>query len=493
MSILLVILLSLSCAVLTFQKEINTNGDNAAYITLAKSLAQGEGFRFISSPDKERNEAFPLGYPLFLSLFIRLFGFHLFLLKGVMVGVYTLCMLLFLLLARRMLEGKYLAAALLLSITNYWLLDNASINMSELFYMLFVLAGLLFFQTFSEKGGSLHLGIACALMVLSIFVRSVGIAFLLALILFLIYHKRYIFSVVVFAGYFVLNTLHKPLLANPDAYFSVLFMKDPYQPYLGMWTLGEFVARVKYNIVFYLGNVIQMTLLSFMSDMQSLSPGMVIGFSVLIAGLLLAYPYKRILTAKFDLFLRGAIIIYMGVLMVRPEVWSGSRFIVPLIPLFFLMALQNLAWLETRFLKAEYAAKAQKLILAVSIIWSLLNFGEAYRKSHTPLTQDWVDYLSMAGWVRENTDTSAVFCARSPYIFYLKSDRRCVGIPVKPSTAESIQYLEKYRIRYVVIDQFKWTGSTQKYVVPLLREYPNRFTPVKSEGKEGASIYRFNP
>jgi hypothetical protein len=491
--VLLVAFLALAAALLTFQKELNTNGDNAAYLILAKSLAKGEGLRYINFPDRPKSDSFPVGYPLFLSVFIRLFGYNLMMLKSVMVALFAASMASFFFLAKGVLEGKYLASAMVLTFTNYWLLDNASINMSELLFTQFVIGGLIFFRRSSVEEPGWNLAAACAILVLSIFIRAAGVALLLALLLFLAYRRRFVFAGGVLAAYLVLYFLHKPLMADTGTgYVGVLFLKDPYAPYLGALSIGEFITRVQYNVVFYLGHVIQMTLLSFMSDMESLSPAGVLTFSLLIAGLLLAYPFKAILKSDFDLFLRGFIILYMGVLMVRPEVWSGSRFIVPLIPLFYLAAFQNLQWLGERFFKREYLPRVRNLVLAVAVVWSLLNFGEAFRKSHTPLPSDWVDYNGLAAWAASNTDTSAQFCARSPYIFYLKSGRKCAGIPVKPDPVAGWQYLREKKVDYVVVDRFKWSGSTQKYVVPVLLRYPERFSKVAETGKEGASIFKMN-
>lgn len=488
---LLVVVLALAAALFTFQKEMNVNGDNAAYLVLAKSLSQGEGLRYINFPDKPKSDTFPVGYPFFLSVFIRLFGYNLTLLKSVMVAVFVACVVLFFFLARGVLHGKALAAAVLLTLSNFWLLDNASVTLSELFFTLIILAGLLFFRRFCASGRTADLVLASALLTASVFVRVVGMAFLIALLLFLAHRRRFLFAGGVLAFYVVLYFLHKPLVADTSGYAGVLFLKDPYAPHLGAWTLGEFIARIRTNVGFYLGTVIQMTLLSFMSDMQGLSPAAVATFSILIGAVLLAYPYKRLLSAPFDLFLRGGIVIYMAVLMIRPEVWSGARFIVPLIPLFYLAAFQNLQWLGEGFLKAQYLQKALNLVLAVAAVWSLLNFGEAFQKSHTPLTEDWVDYNALAVWAGANTDTSAQFCARSPHIFYLKAGRKCVGIPVTPTPAGGLLYLREKKVDYVVVDRFKWSGSTQKYVVPVILRFPERFSQVTTAGKDNAAVFRF--
>jgi hypothetical protein len=174
-------------------------------------------------------------------------------------------------------------------------------------------------------------------------------------------------------------------------------------------------------------------------------------------------------------------------------VWSGSRFIVPLIPFFYLVALQNLQWVGGRFLNSPFQARAQNLILAVACLWSVLNFGEAYRKAHTPLSEDWVDFFSMAEWAKGGADSAAVFCARSPFLFHLKSGRLCVPIPFDVTPEQGLGYFRDKGVNYVAVDRFKWTGSTGRYVAPVLMQFPDRFSRTFSAGKEGAAVYKVNP
>ena len=58
---------ALFLGVWTFDSKLSLSGDNAEFITLARSLAQGEGLSYINSPDPRPSTKFPFGFPLLLA------------------------------------------------------------------------------------------------------------------------------------------------------------------------------------------------------------------------------------------------------------------------------------------------------------------------------------------------------------------------------------------------------------------------------------------
>ena len=51
----------------TFDAKLSLSGDNAEFIALAHSLAQGEGLLHINSPDPQPATKYPFGFPLLLA------------------------------------------------------------------------------------------------------------------------------------------------------------------------------------------------------------------------------------------------------------------------------------------------------------------------------------------------------------------------------------------------------------------------------------------
>jgi hypothetical protein len=488
---MLVFLFSCLIGFTVFQRELNTNGDNGTYLCYAISLAQGDGFRLANYPDHPKSTQLPILFPLLLAAFIKISGFNLLLLKAVMLTVFGLMSAVFFLLARKSLEGRLLYGLLMLTISNYWLLDNASITMSELTFTLLLLSGVYFLARHEEEKRPWPLALACAFLLLSPFVRTIGFTGILAFQAYLIYTKRYRLAAGSLAAFLGLYLLHQKALMGPgDNYLSALLLKEPYSPELGHVGPLGFLQRMGDNAIFYATNTVEMTLLSFMSEegMGRTAGGLI--FTGLFVALLFLYPPRRLKQERLNLFIRVFVLFYLGVLLTWPKVWSGSRFVVPIIPFLFLIAFQNVRYLLDRFLQPVYKARALGLIAAVSTVWAALNYGAIYKKAHEPLTPDWRDYYALAQWSGPNLPEGSVVCARSPFLFYLKSGRLCLPIPFTADREKALAYLAEKKIDYMVIDHFKWTGSTQAYVAPLIQIYPDRFTPVST--KPEAILYRFN-
>jgi hypothetical protein len=407
-----------------------------------------------------------------------------------MLVVFGLSMVIFFLIARRVLQGKLLLGIMALVLTNFWLLDNSSIVMSELTFMLCLLAGYLLLVRFEETDIIKFMGFAGLLFILSVFVRTIGISVFLTVFAYLILKKQYRLLAGLTLAFVVLYFVNKSFMQPKSNYLTDLFKVNPYQPHLGSVGFVGFFKRIWDNTLFYMGNVIQMTLFSFMSELVLVDKAAVIALTVVFTAILFAYPPKRLWESHGDLFLRAFLIIYMGVLFVWPRVWSGSRFVVPIIPFLYLVAFQNIAWLVNRYMEEKYKMRLQGLILAISLVWALMNFSSAYKKTHEPLSEDWVSYFELAGWTKENVKEDAIFCARKPFLWHLKSNKLCVPIPFSTNPYESWKHLRDYNVQYVVIDKFKWTGSTQRYVVPLINNSPEKFDSLVTKGKDKAGIFR---
>ncbi|MFH0920565.1 MAG: hypothetical protein V1913_09405 [Fibrobacterota bacterium] len=470
-----------------FQAELNTNGDNGSYISYARSLAAGKGLTLASHPLHLKSDKFPILYPLFLAFWIKFFGYHLFLLKVAMLGIFALGMALFLFIARRSFSGLLLLGLCALTATNYWLLDNATITMSEPFFMLFLLGAYLAFQRYEEHGRSTDLLLAIGCVLLTPFIRTIGIAPALALFAWLAFKRKWRWLAGCGAAYALFYLVNRGFMA-PGGYGSILFLADPYNPEMGTIGLPDLFRRIIDNALFYSENTVQMTLFSFLGDQARFDRTSVLLFTVLFVVVFFALPLREILRRPGALFLRLLVLLYLGILLTWPMVWSGPRFVVPIIPFLLLILFENGHFWITRFVTPDLLPRLKKAACAVCLLWSVLNFSAIYQKTHTPLTSDWTDFYRLAEWSKSALPDSAVVCARSPFLFYLKSNRMSVPIPFTLDRNKAFNHLKENRAGYVVIDHFQWTGSTQVYLAPLLEEFKDRFELVKTLGS--AALYR---
>ena len=77
--------------------------------------------------------------------------------------------------------------------------------------------------------------------------------------------------------------------------------------------------------------------------------------------------------------------------------------------------------------------------------------------------------------VKKNETGVVVSCGK-PSLFYTYADNYTMRYKFTKDPAELIADLEKQKVDYVVIDQVY--GNTFQYLLPAVRQYPNRFEQV---------------
>ncbi len=180
--------------------------DDGTYLVLAKSLASGNGYRYLNLPGTPPATHFPPGYPVFLALFLRLSpdiqtGIALAklanaaLLPAVALGAFTFC--------RRILGWKPWPAAgvSLLGVTAPALLSMNAGLMSETLFLAALFPALILSERLARRsqGAWAAAGLGALLGILQL-IRSIGLPALGAVLLVLALRRRWRDGVWVFAA-----------------------------------------------------------------------------------------------------------------------------------------------------------------------------------------------------------------------------------------------------------------------------------------------------
>jgi hypothetical protein len=168
--------------------------------------------------------------------------------------------------------------------------------------------------------------------------RSAGLPLVLALLGVLSLRRAYFagaFLAVPFAllsGWWFLRARSG---AGDGAYQSEFWMVNPYEPELGAIGWMDLPFRVGENLRIYLSNVLPAQWWSGSSEVAALIVGL------LLAGAALWGYILRIRARPLggaELFL----LLYAGIILLWPSVWSGERFLIPLLPILLLLAGEGL-------------------------------------------------------------------------------------------------------------------------------------------------------
>lgn len=461
----------------TFDSKLALLGDNASYYMLGKSIAQGEGYVNISRITKSPNNHYPPGYPAIISV-VMLFTDSIVAVK-ILNGLFLFggLILTFLLISR--LTENYIFGFIvtILCAFNSHLLFYGSLMMSEVPYMFFSLLAIYLFSLidFDQIKPNIKYLIGAFLsMVVAYYVRSLGVALLAGFCLHFLLRKNWK-MIGITIGSMIIGGL--PWFIRGQAYGGASYMNqlkmiNPYNPGLGTADFGDFTSRFWSNFSRYITSEIPDVIFNFRPDYNNTYT-----FSQWIIGLVfIGIIFLGIFQLKHHRWsIMGYLLATFGILMIWPDVWIGVRFIVPITPILLLGFFNGFYFLFQKIRNQKQLSIAVLYSPLVILLFLIKPFGELHDKAKTDFPPAWQRYFEVANWIKTNEKGAVVSCGK-PSLFYTYADNFTMRYKFTQDASELITDLEKQQVDYVVIDQVY--GNTFQYLLPAVRQYPNRFEQV---------------
>ena len=477
----------------SFDRLPSPIGDNAEFAILARSLATGHGFRYLNHPDLLPATKYPPGFPLFLAMWIPLFGGSMIVMKVVVLMCYVLLVLATFLLARKFLGQAESAIASLMIATSAGvpalatgIVPYSHEVLSDVPYALFSLAALVLIID-ASKTRSLLVGLG--LVIWAYVVRTAGVSLVAAAAVFLLLRSRRreaLVLVICFVAFSGLWALRNYLAGGEGSrYFQVLVAKNPYDPDLGTLGVVDVLNRIVVNFLAYVGGFLQENILPALVGSWS-RPVFRWPFSLLMMAVMVLGGYRlRRRALLLNLYLLG----YAVVCLLWPEVWRSGRFMVPVAPIaavyFVSGAMRVLGYLKVKRLAA--------LVVCAAIAATNLYSVSQYAARERGYTVGWANYISTAVWARENTGPDALFLCRSAYLYYVFSGRKAIGYPFTRDCEAMRDYLAKWRPDYIVIDNELGFPQTQVYLLPVLITMEDELESAYATGEPINAVFKFTP
>ncbi len=493
-----------SLAAISLDSSLRGKGDDAHYVVLAKSIAEGKGFRQINSPRMPMETTFPFGFPLLLAPIIKIFGVSIAALKLV-PAVCTMAAVAATYWLFALSVGRVWASVLALIVASCPLVVSFSTQLRSeaLSLALTTLCLALAIGCARERDG---LTVRCVILALALWfallTRTIGVVLVLAMIPYLWFeqrNKKALFLAamiaVTAAPFLVLGQSSTPQDTN---YLFRALHVEPNLEESRMLSGREMAARLAAHAWRYARDLSELLLLPFAAALHRA------GLTAVAYALALAMAALVGVGIKAD-FRTGRRLLAMFtplyILFLLPQPACEPRYLLPVVPM--------LAWFTIRGMGAV-AARTQSLFLNISPtnarngLAALLVIGGLVGGIHTAVTKpdklmslpEVADYKRAGTWIATNTpDDSIILCVK-PFYMYLWAGRRTEGFPItaRPATLES--WVRYTQATHLVIDSFGWRDKRTAAFQDIAQRRPltyRRMDVAQTSGSRPTLVYEIGP
>ncbi len=480
----------------------HTGGDHTAYLALGHALAEGMGYIELWDPEWPVHTKYPPGFPMVLALLMLLGAttWSAFKLSSA-VAVSAATLLAFAWAARRVGPLAAGALAVLLVLAGGWQ-DASRWILSEPWFLVWTFLALWAGERGLEepettsgpsRADAVWLAVGGLSALMAFGVRSAGIPLVLAFGLALLWAGRRRAAAVfggataLVVGGWMLHTAR----GGEGAYQDEFWLVDPYDPELGTVTAFGLLGRIWDNLVLYVGRVLP-------GEWWPAAPAWLLAVGGLVAAGLALWGWLSAVRSRpgpAELFLP----LYAGMILLWPQVWSGDRFFLPLLPLVLLyagtVAVGVAREVERRLqwdggLLPGLVLAAGVVALAGPAIPATLQKAEIAGTCRTQveITGDafschgagFAEFRAAASWMAVGLPDDAVLLSRKPRIAYALGAPPGRTFPFVRDPDEFLARADEVGARYLLVDRVDAVAG--RYLPGVLEGRPRAFCYVGGWG-----------
>ncbi|MBQ7162147.1 MAG: glycosyltransferase family 39 protein [Bacteroidales bacterium] len=485
-----------------FNEKLDLNGDNAAYIELARNIAQGHGFTNETLDGAwHPHSHFPVGYPFILSLMV-LCGLDNLIAFKVLNGLFLLggAILFYFLLTRHTKNAHLAFVCALLTVMSPHVLKFATMAMSEMSFLFFMILTMWALSRSGEEKKSFgpFFVVAALGAAACYYLRAVGAAVLFANLVFYLFRREWKqaavgtgISVVAILPWMIRNRL----AGVSRDYLMPILAKNPWRPEEGnIASVGEFFKKIWTNL--------DETALSgyrhiLFPNWQGYGNGPSSTMTLILgAVILLVVLYGLWNTGKMRFALEALFIANIGFLLL----WNGGngvRYVTPFIPFLFLGFWNGvyslLRWLLWKKWDLDARQWVVYLVLLVLPAFHPM-LAEMHQAASQPLPPAYANYYHIAEEVNKQSKPGHkyVVCCRKPELFKYYAPKTLTTTYARTKDSEKlVRGLLQNRVDFVVLEQLGYS-STPLYLYPAITTYPELFPVVWQLKNPDTYLLRFD-
>jgi len=481
--------------------------DSAAYIVLAKSLAEGNGYRDICLLNSPPHTKYPFVWPLLLTPIIYFSGYNFLLIKLLSI-IMAICSLWFIYILFKDNLGKS-EVFLLMVLTGLspQVLSFCYGGSTEIPYLFFSLLALIFVKKYKEEERWLTkiVFVSVFFLLLSYFTRSIGISLLMASLIYLFLEKerdkdfflrikKVILTGFLLAIPIILWTLRNsyvrgsfgitPQSAGFGDYFTeLIYVNNPFNYDERTRGLLDFILRVLGNIYAYLFYAFPKNLIDIQFSQRTIiAPILTI---IVFLGFLYCLIKRRTIIEYYIIF-------YISILFVwATSATIGARYLMPIVPIifyYFILGIKEIL----RVLKMRERLNRNIFVFCITL---LLFFNVIGTIRFALPSEESVGggFFKMGEWAEENTSSDAILGSAgiSSHWIYLYFNRKCSSdIPLTYNVPRIIDCIYNNKIEYVVVSPL--SSMSLQYLKPAIEKNRGKFEVVYQEGENVIYKVRMN-
>jgi len=500
-----------------FDPKLDQNGDNFAYLFLGKNLADGNGYSMSFLPEKTPHLHFPPGYPVFVSMILRVLPDNISAVKvcnGLLL-LLSLCILFRIIRKSSRKYGLLLAfLSTLLCAMNPTLLRWATIMMSEMLYMslsLGIIAICMELEPEKLKHKDAKQIVLTVLLVLLVaatyFVRTMGITVIIAALISIIVLSIKAFiknredrnswlaplavaaliAISLFIAKKSWDARNNSIVPNYAGSYTANFLNKSASDEK-MTTLEDWSERVGINLSSFITCYIPNTLYNpekatviFYLDIKPTAWNWIVGVITILI-MLFGLMYFSSVRVILLLYLLAT----FGVLMLYQEQYAGLRYMVPVIPIIVfafiagVVAVFSLLSEKLLRIKPEYVVVIASILTTSVLAFVFVRDQETAKlvasvKSEMKYSDDnaYKQYIMASIFFRNAPKDYIVACRKPEVFYYFSSYHYCVRIPFRATEEEVMEFFIKNKVNAVIIDN--WMPHAYSTIYPAICKYHYMF------------------
>jgi hypothetical protein len=440
--------------------------DFSLYVAHARNMAEGRpyadtGYIYNLNNPVVSPRAYPPIFPLLLVPVYLVFGMNLTAMKAFVILLFTALLGVLAALLRKRLPTSYIAVCLTLFALNPYVWQHKDRLLSEIPYMLFAYATLLWAEKASEASSrrqALVWGLLAGFTAYLAFgTRTVG-AMLIPSILLADWLRRRRFGIAASAfllAFLVGVALQKSLLVVEGSYLDQLVFAP------------SMFARIALSLPRAFGTFFDN---GYNNALRWLLFSCATAFAV--------WGYGRRRRERWTACELFAVLSCLP-LVIWPAAEYERRFLLPILPLFLLYAAEGIRLLRTTRLASL------ELPAAATLAWAIaLSYAVAYSLMETGPIRDGVstsESVALFQWIKDRTDTKDVFLFQKPKALALYGQRRALAHERMNDPALLDHTLRRHGTTHLVVNRaspLPTFRSSRHLVEAFVAKHPDRFETV---------------